>query len=498
MASLSDDPNGSKRIQFTDAGGVRKTLRLGKISHRAAEAIGARIEELLACKIGGTAWSGDLANWVAGIVPVLRKRIEATGILPAKQKVLLGEFLDDFLLSKIGAKPNSLKNYRQVVNKLVEGFSREMDIRDLTHDKATSWYNDLCERYSKAHSGRTMKYARQFFKIAVRKKMISDNPFDGLNGGSQTNESRKVFVPREVIERVIDACPDAEWRLIVALARYAGLRCPSELVLLRWQDILPDRMVIHSPKTEHHEGRASRIVPIFPELRPYLEDAREMSSGEMVISRDYKDSNTIHNHFLAIIKKAGVLPWTRLFNNLRASCETELAGKYPLQVVCAWIGNSPILAYKHYLMVRDADFVRACTESDVKSDVIPTHFMTTTGQARSGLKMTGETEVIKESGVKLSSLEPGVTCSKPGQAQTLSVKMQKNPANNAVCEKRVSQSDVNKSKPASCQRGISAADVPCPALPGTVYQPLAAAPIAAAPGEIEAFAEACKAAAQGD
>jgi len=30
-------------------------------------------------------------------------------------------------------------------------------------------------------------------------------------------------------------------------------------------------MVVRSPKTEHHEGGESRVVPIFPELRPYLE-----------------------------------------------------------------------------------------------------------------------------------------------------------------------------------------------------------------------------------
>ena len=31
---------------------------------------------------------------------------------------------------------------------------------------------------------------------------------------------------RELAEKVLAACPDAEWRLIFALSRYAGLRCP--------------------------------------------------------------------------------------------------------------------------------------------------------------------------------------------------------------------------------------------------------------------------------
>jgi integrase len=94
---------------------------------------------------------------------------------------------------------------------------------------------------------------------------------------SQTNEARKHFVSWETAQRVLDACPDAEWRLIVALCRYAGIRCPSELLPLQWAEVDWERgrYLVHSPKTEHHEGGAERWVPIFPELRPYLEEAFE-------------------------------------------------------------------------------------------------------------------------------------------------------------------------------------------------------------------------------
>jgi hypothetical protein len=40
----------------------------------------------------------------------------------------------------------------------------------------------------------------------------------------------------------------------------------------------------------------------------------------------------------------------RLFHNLRASRETELAQEYPLHVVTGWLGNTPKVALKHYLM----------------------------------------------------------------------------------------------------------------------------------------------------
>jgi integrase len=45
------------------------------------------------------------------------------------------------------------------------------------------------------------------------------------------------FVTREEAHAVMDACPDAEWRLLFALSRFGGLRCPSEHIALRWADV---------------------------------------------------------------------------------------------------------------------------------------------------------------------------------------------------------------------------------------------------------------------
>src|SRR5262249_37413968 len=39
--------------------------------------------------------------------------------------------------------------------------------------------------------------------------------------------------------------------------------------------------------------------------------------------------------------------------------ETELAAEWPLHVAAEWIGNSALVAVKHYLTVRDEDFARA-------------------------------------------------------------------------------------------------------------------------------------------
>jgi hypothetical protein len=48
----------------------------------------------------------------------------------------------------------------------------------------------------------------------------------------------------------------------------------------------------------------------------------------------------------------------RLWQNLRASRETELAAGHPIHVICAWIGNTELVAARHYLQVTSAEFER--------------------------------------------------------------------------------------------------------------------------------------------
>jgi len=123
------------------------------------------------------------------------------------------------------------------------------------------------------------------------------------------------------------------------------------------------RFLVRSPKTEHLEGGGEHWVPIFAELRPHLEAAFELAApGAVHLVNRLRDGNkNLRTRFTRIIRRGAAAPWPKLFQNLRASRETELAAEYPLHVVCAWIGNSALVAQKHYLQVTDADFERAAS-----------------------------------------------------------------------------------------------------------------------------------------
>jgi hypothetical protein len=121
-----------------------------------------------------------------------------------------------------------------------------------------------------------------------------------------------------------------------------------------------NRLTVRSPKTEHHEGKGERIIPLFPEIREHLLEAFESAlvGSDNVISR-YREGANLNPHFRRIIKRSGLTPWDRTWHNLRASRQTELAASFPLHTVCAWIGNTKAIAAGHDLQVTDADWTRA-------------------------------------------------------------------------------------------------------------------------------------------
>jgi hypothetical protein len=120
-------------------------------------------------------------------------------------------------------------------------------------------------------------------------------------------------------------------------------------------------MRVHSPKTEHLENGGDRWVPLFPELRPILAEAFELApEGTLYVINRCRDSNTnLRTQLQRIIRRAGLTAWPKLFHNLRASRETELAAQFPIHVVCAWIGNTEMIAAKHYLQVTETHYEQA-------------------------------------------------------------------------------------------------------------------------------------------
>ena len=81
------------------------------------------------------------------------------------------------------------------------------------------------------------------------------------------------------------------------------------------------------------------------------------------MNRYRRANQNLRETFLKILKRAGVTPWPRLFQNMRASRETELMARFPAKDVSAWLGNSVPVAMRHYAMATDESFLAAADPS---------------------------------------------------------------------------------------------------------------------------------------
>ena len=305
---------------------------------------------------------------LAGVPDALRRRLEGFGLIELQKRrecPMLGDWLHAYVEGRRDVKEATATVYGHTRRNMLAFFGGAKLLDEITPGDADAFRVHLRTQEELADNTvrRRMGIAKQFLRAAVRRKLIPENPFDGQSTVVRNNPKRLYFVSREEAEGVLDACPSPRWRLVFALCRYGGLRCPSEVARLRWEDMNWEKMRfrVHASKTEHHEDAGIRLVPIFPELLPHLREVfEEAEDGATYCCPQYANPDQMYRkQLLRIIKQAGMKPWPKLFQNLRSSRETELAETYPVQVVCAWIGNSPQVAAKHYLQVTEDHFAKA-------------------------------------------------------------------------------------------------------------------------------------------
>lgn len=379
MASISREAGGKKTIQFAAGDGRRKSIRLGKASMKTAEAVKVRVEILSAAVDAGHPPDAETLVWLEGLTERMTNKLANVGLVERRRDVTLKEFLDEYAAGRTDVKASTKTFQSHTQRNLLDYFGENKPLREITPGDADQWRTHLIGTENLADNTvrRRCSMAKQLFKAGVRRRFISANPFADLTGSVRANPSRFYFVTREEADKVLEACPDDEWRLLFALSRYGGLRCPSEHLSLKWGDIDWEngRIRVHSPKTEHHVGGESRMIPLFPELRPYLDRLFDKADEgpEHIITRYRDRTQNLRTHLERIIKRAGLKPWPKLFQNLRSTRETELAETFPMHVVCAWIGNSQAVAAKHYLQVTDSHFAQgSALQNPVQSNAVLT------------------------------------------------------------------------------------------------------------------------------
>ena len=289
MASLTDRPDGTRRVQFTGPDRRRRTLYLGKIAKRPAEELRGLVERVNAAALAGHAPADRDARTLAELPDVTHGKLAAAGLVePRHPAPTLGDLLGAFLAARRGeVKPGTFAHLEDAADHLREHFGDGRRVDAIGPADADGFKAAFAAGGRKpggradATVRRTIGRARQVWAWGRRRGLVaaSADPWGHLAAAVRSNPDRKVYVPEADARRMLEACPSARWRAVVALARWGGLRVVSELVPLTWADVhLPDATAdderdragwlnVRSPKTEHHPGGSGgrcRCSPNWP------------------------------------------------------------------------------------------------------------------------------------------------------------------------------------------------------------------------------------------
>jgi integrase len=370
MATLVQRGKRVWRLQFLVYGRRHSLTYSGPRAE--AEELRGHIERLIGCQKAGIKPGADLVGWASRVDPAIRRQLYDAGLVLVQPE---GNTIGELVNYAEGRFPDLAErtkiNYAQVHRNLAEFFGAARRIGDITHGDCEDFKRWLAKRgLGSASIAKNMKHSRQMFGWAVQREWISRNPFAGIKTPVKIDPERRHFVERESMDRLIAAVPDLETKLILALARYGGLRIGSEVRTLRWADVdlKAWTMRIRSPKT-----KSSRVCPIFVELQPHFKALRKAAplEADLVCPGFCRSSDAaFRNRVFPWFTKAGVEPWRDLWLNCRRSRATEVVEQFGPRAEADWIGHGADISLRHYQMTLQAKVDEAVGRARPKFKVI--------------------------------------------------------------------------------------------------------------------------------
>jgi hypothetical protein len=191
VASITSDTGGRRRIQFIDAGGKRKTIRLGKMPMRDAERVKTFVEYLINSQVTKQPVDGETARWVANLGDKLAAKLAVAGLIKPRALATLADFIDGYVTGRTDLKPRTVIKFNATKEYLVEHFGADRPLRKVSSGDADDWRVFLVAKKMSENTVRKhVQIAKQFFAAAVRRHLIDSNPFADLRSTVQPNPDR--------------------------------------------------------------------------------------------------------------------------------------------------------------------------------------------------------------------------------------------------------------------------------------------------------------------
>jgi integrase len=248
----------------------------------------------------------------------------------------------------------TLNDIRERLNKFKKAFSSR-SLHEITPTDIEKWL----EGYSKGWDRWSYhKRLGPFFKLAKRRRWISQNPMEEVPKPETPTPERQIYTVEQFEKLLHNSEYPSKYEAIfpyVILCGFCFLRT-AELVkmyaseqVLTWDHVLMDKGLIYVPKgvakSTRRESGDERYIPLSDAAKHWLSEVRPvMKTGECVPHSAKKFGEL----WRGLIKKAGV---RSIDNGLRHSAISYSLAANPehgVALTAQWAGNSEKTIRKHY------------------------------------------------------------------------------------------------------------------------------------------------------
>lgn len=372
-------PNGTWTLLVTFAGN-RRNLTLGKLPYSKVTSFCHHVEMLVEhVKFGGKTLSPVLQSWVGELSDRHRCQLGEIGLFDYRAIDEVGELFDKYADDYDGrsdVSQSSKTKVRSTINnragklRKIQLKTLEPTQRSIRQNADPVWSDEAKKIFADFNSWQRNYFAaatwtrdnKLYSSIgiwAVKQGYCDHNPFSILPSASMVNEERNEYITQEMAIDAMDSCLSPDIRLTIAMGRFAGLRTCSEVRTMKWEHVDWDAgqlTIIDSKK------KKPRTMPLFDRIRAELRRQQEFTGETRWVASEKLRAAASSDNYQKIrdaITRSGQVPWKRVRQNLRASCENDLLELFDERLVTQWIGHSVSVSRDHYQKLRPSDYQKA-------------------------------------------------------------------------------------------------------------------------------------------
>lgn len=340
----------------------RFSVWLGDVSPREAETAKRHIEAVIESQSLGTPMPGETQRWLSKVPDSLRRKLSPVLGHARNVRDAIDSYLEE---CERVHKASTVRSTRNSLEAFALHFGRSQ-MRSLVGEEIDRWIE--LRNVSGNTAAKIAKHVKTFVTWSRKRGWVDDLR---IATSSAVGVGSKDYVEVKEFERLIKHFTgQPQMRCALALARWAGVRVPSEILTLTRSSVDFDSMRLHVIDSKR-TMRASRgppivrVLPLFPELVEYVEAIWFLSDSptDSLLPDIVEMGGAVFVERARVARDELGMSWPRLFSSVRATRETELITRFGLKAACEWVGNSPTVAVKHYELITRETWTEATGSS---------------------------------------------------------------------------------------------------------------------------------------